>query len=44
LKEKRGDEDIGAPDMTLIPPRVSKIRALGRVFVKIGKTAARPFD
>jgi peptidase M1-like protein len=44
LKEKRGDEDIGAPDMTLIPPRVSKMRALGRVFVKIGKTAARPFD
>src|SRR5262245_12798890 len=44
LKEKRGDEDIGAPDLTLIPPRVSKIRALGRVFVKIGKTAARPFD
>jgi hypothetical protein len=43
LKEKRGDEDIGAPDVTLIPPRVSKIRALGRVFVKIGKTAARPF-
>jgi aminopeptidase N len=43
LKEKRGDEDIGAPDMTLIPPRVSKIRALGRVFVRIGKTAARPF-
>ncbi|HEU0174266.1 MAG TPA: M1 family aminopeptidase [Blastocatellia bacterium] len=43
LKEKRGDEDIGAPDMTLIPPRVSKIRALGRVFVKIGKTAAKPF-
>ena len=43
LKEKRGDEDIGAPDLTLIPPRVSKIRALGRVFVWIGKTAARPF-
>jgi hypothetical protein len=43
LKEKRGDEDIGSPDMTLIPPRVSKIRALGRVFVKIGKTAAKPF-
>jgi Peptidase family M1 domain len=43
LKEKRADEDIGAPDVTLIPPRVSKIRALGRVFVKIGKTAARPF-
>ena len=43
LKEKHGDEDIGAPDMTLIPSRVSKIRALGRVFVWIGKTAARPF-
>ena len=43
LKEKRGDEDIGAPDMTLVPPKVSKIRALGRVFVKIGKTAAKPF-
>jgi Peptidase family M1 domain len=43
LKEKRGDEDIGAPDLNLVPPRVSKIRALGRVFVKIGKTAARPF-
>lgn len=43
LKEKRGDEDIGTPDLTLIPPRVSKIRALGRVFIKIGKTAARPF-
>ncbi len=43
LKEKRGDEDIGTPDLTLVPPRVSKIRALGRVFVKIGKTAAKPF-
>lgn len=43
LKEKHGDEDIGAPDMTLVPPPVSKMRALGRVFVKIGKTAARPF-
>lgn len=43
LKEKRGDEDIGAPDLTLLSPPVSKIRALGRVFVKIGKTAAKPF-
>ncbi len=43
LKEKRGDEDIGSPDLTLVPPPVSKIRALGRVFVRIGKTAARPF-
>jgi hypothetical protein len=43
LKEKHGDEDIGTPDLSLVPPRVSKIRALGRVFVKIGKTASRPF-
>lgn len=43
LKEKRGDEDIGTPDLTLMSPSVSKIRALGRVFVKIGKTAAKPF-
>jgi hypothetical protein len=43
LKEKRGDDDIGTPDLTLIAPSVSKIRALGRVFVKIGKTAAKPF-
>lgn len=43
LKEKHGDEDIGASDLTLLPPRVSKMRTLGRVFVKIGKTAARPF-
>jgi aminopeptidase N len=43
LREKHGDEDIGTPDLTLVPPPVSKIRALGRVFVKIGRTAARPF-
>ncbi|MCI0335943.1 MAG: hypothetical protein L0226_00055 [Acidobacteria bacterium] len=43
LKEKHGDEDIGTPDLTLLPPPVSKIRALGRVFIKIGRTAARPF-
>lgn len=43
LKEKRGDEDIGASDLGSAPPSVSKIRALGRVFVKIGKTAAKPF-
>ncbi|MDX2030804.1 MAG: M1 family aminopeptidase [Blastocatellia bacterium] len=43
LKEKRGDEDIGASDLGQAPPPVSKIRALGRVFVKIGKTAAKPF-
>lgn len=44
LKEKRADEDIGAPDLTLLSPSVSKMRALGRAFVKIGKTAAKPFD
>ena len=43
LREKHGDEDIGTPDMTLLSPSVSKMRALGRVFVKIGKTAAKPF-
>lgn len=43
LREKHGDEDIGAPDLTLLSPPVSKIRTLGRVFVKIGKTAAKPF-
>lgn len=43
LKEKHGDEDIGTPDLTLMSPSVSKMRALGRVFVKIGKTAAKPF-
>ncbi|MFM8394377.1 MAG: hypothetical protein ACKOB4_10700, partial [Acidobacteriota bacterium] len=47
LKEKRGDEDIGAPEQTQDPGPVSKIRALGRIFlrigVSIGKRAARPF-
>ncbi len=43
LKEKHGDEDIGSPDLTLVPPPVSKMRGLGRVFVKIGRTAAKPF-
>src|SRR5262249_47547084 len=43
LKEKHADEDIGTPDLSLVPPPVSKIRALGRVFVKIGRTAAKPF-
>jgi hypothetical protein len=43
LREKHGDEDIGAPDLTLLSPSVSKIRAFGRVFVKIGKTAVKPF-
>jgi aminopeptidase N len=43
LREKHADEDLGSPDLTLLPPPVSKMRSLGRVFVKIGRTAARPF-
>ena len=43
LKEKHGDEDIGTPDLTLLPTPVSKMRALGRVFIKIGRTAAKQF-
>lgn len=43
LREKRGDEEIGAPDLTLVPAPVSRIRSLGRLFLRIGKTAARPF-
>ena len=43
LKEKHGDEDIGSPELALNSPSVSKIRVLGRVFVRIGRTAARPF-
>jgi aminopeptidase N len=43
LREKHGDEDIGSPDLTLLPTPVSKMRALGRVFIKIGRTAAKQF-
>ncbi|MBL8167233.1 MAG: hypothetical protein JNJ50_03720 [Acidobacteria bacterium] len=43
LKEKHGDDDIGAPDLALLPQPVSKMRSLGRVFLKIGRTAAKPF-
>lgn len=48
IKEKRGDEDIGAPEVTLLAPpnsspNSSKARTLGRIFVRIGRTAARPF-
>jgi hypothetical protein len=42
-REKRGDEDIGAPEPAQVPAPVSRIRALGRVFLRIGKRAARPF-
>jgi hypothetical protein len=47
LKERRGDEDIGTPELAQDPGPVSKFRSLGRIFlkigVKIGKRAARPF-
>jgi len=43
LREKRGDEDIGSPELSQVPVPVSKIRALGRIFLKIGRKAARPF-
>ncbi|NDD64028.1 MAG: hypothetical protein EBZ36_08635, partial [Acidobacteria bacterium] len=43
LREKRGDEDIGSPELSQVPAPVSKIRALGRIFLRIGRKAARPF-
>ena len=43
LREKRGDEDIGSPELSQVPAPVSKIRSLGRIFLKIGRKAARPF-
>jgi hypothetical protein len=43
FREKRGDEEMGGPDLTLVPGPVSRIRSLGRLFLRIGKTAARPF-
>jgi hypothetical protein len=43
LREKRGDEDIGAPELALFSPQGSKMRTLGRFFVRIGRAAARPF-
>lgn len=43
LREKRGDEDIGSPELSQVPVPVSKIRALGRMFLRIGRKAARPF-
>lgn len=43
LREKRGDEDIGAPEPAQVPAPVSRMRSLGRVFLRIGKKAARPF-
>lgn len=43
LQEKHADEDILPSDGTTVPQPVSRFRSLGRFFIKIGKTAARPF-
>jgi aminopeptidase N len=43
LKEKRGDRDIGTPDVMLLAAQSSKARRLGRFFGRIGRAAARPF-
>jgi Peptidase family M1 domain len=43
LNEKHGDEDIGSPPATLVTQPGGGMKKLGRVFVWIGRTAARPF-
>ncbi|MBI1766699.1 MAG: hypothetical protein HYR56_35280 [Acidobacteria bacterium] len=43
LREKHGDEDIGLPDMAAFAQPTSKMRSLGRLLMRIGRTAARPF-
>jgi hypothetical protein len=43
LKEKHGDEDIGLPDLANLSQPTSKVRSLGRLLMRIGRTAARPF-
>jgi len=43
LKEKHGDEDIGLPDVANLNQPSSKMRSLGRLLLRIGRTAARPF-
>jgi Peptidase family M1 domain len=43
LKEKHGDEDLGAPDLTLLQASGSRRSSVGKVFSKIGRAAARPF-
>jgi hypothetical protein len=43
LKEKHGDEDIGLPDVANLNQPTSKMRSLGRLLMRIGRTAARPF-
>ena len=43
LNEKHGDEDIGNPGITVFPQANTGMRKLGRIFVWIGRAAARPF-
>lgn len=43
LEEKHADEDIGSPSTTLLPQSNTGMRKLGRIFVWIGRAAARPF-
>lgn len=43
LREKHGDEDIGLPDVGAYAQPTSKMRSLGRMLMRIGRTAARPF-
>ena len=44
LKEKRGDEDLGKPEVSLFSqPEKPKGKKLVRLFGKIGRAAARPF-
>ncbi|MEP7271605.1 MAG: M1 family aminopeptidase [Acidobacteriota bacterium] len=43
LEEKHADEDIGNPTTTLLPQGNTGMRKLGRLFVWIGRAAARPF-
>jgi aminopeptidase N len=43
LREKHGDEDIGLPDIASFNQPASKMRSLGRLLLRIGRTAARPF-
>ena len=44
LREKRGDEDLGKPDVAYFtPPEKGKGKKIGSFFGKIGRAAARPF-
>ena len=43
LNEKHGDEDIGSPPATMVSQPGGGMKKIGRVFVWIGRAAARPF-